>query len=73
MIRLYAFLVLVPVLLLTAACSRHEVPSSSTSARPSEIKVTVNEGGPLVLQTSTAEFHVLPSGYVQGFLLKDGK
>jgi alpha-galactosidase len=73
MIRLYACLVLVPVLLLTAACSRHEARSTSTPARPSEIKVTVNDGGPIVLQTSTAEFHVLPSGYVQGFLLKDGK
>ena len=73
MIRLYACLVLVPVLLLNAACSRHEARSTSPPARPSEIKVTVNDGGPLVLQTLTAEFHVLPSGYVQGFLLKDGK
>ena len=67
------YLMLMPVLLLTAACSRHEARSSSTPSRPSEIKITVNDGGPLILQTSTAEFHVLPSGYVQGFLLKDGK
>ena len=66
-------LVLMSVLLLTAACSRHEARSPSTPSRPSEIKVTVNDSGPLVVQTSTAEFHVLPSGYVQGFLLKDGK
>jgi alpha-galactosidase len=73
MIRLYACLVIVPVLLLSTACSRHEGQSTSTPARPSEIKVTVNDGGPVVMQTSTAEFQVLPSGYVQGFLLKDGK
>src|SRR5206468_2253607 len=66
-------LVLMSVLLLTAACSRHEARSPSTPSRPSEIKVTVNDSGPLVVQTSTAEFHVLPSGYVQGFLLTDGK
>src|SRR5438034_6104208 len=66
-------LVLMPILLLTVACSRREGQATSTPSRPSEIKVTVNDGGPLVLQTSTAEFHVLPSGYVQGFLLKDGK
>ena len=73
LIRLCACLVLMPILPLTAACSLHEARSNSTPSRPSEIKITVNDGGPLVLQTSTAEFHVLPSGYVQGFLLKDGK
>jgi alpha-galactosidase len=65
--------VLMPILLSTVACSSHETRSTSTPSRPSEIKVTVSDGGPLVLQTPTAEFHVLPSGYVQGFLLKDGK
>ena len=69
----FACSVLMPILLLTVACSRHEARSASAPSRPSEIKVTVNDGGPLVVQTSTAEFHVLPSGYVQGFLLKDGK
>ncbi len=69
----FGCLVGMSVLLLSAACSRHEARSTSTPSRPSEIKVTVNDGGPLVVQTSTAEFHVLSSGYVQGFLLKDGK
>jgi alpha-galactosidase len=39
----------------------------------STIRVDVNHGGPVVFTTSTAEFQVLPSGYVQGALLKDGK
>src|SRR5437773_7270718 len=69
----FACSVLMPILLLTVACSRREGQATSTPSRPSEIKVTVNDGGPLVVQTSTAEFHVLSSGYVQGFLLKDGK
>jgi alpha-galactosidase len=68
-----AWMVFMPVLFLTTACSRHEARSTSAPSRPSDIQVTVNPAGPLVLQTSTAEFHVLPSGYVQGFLLKDGK
>ena len=70
---LCACLGLMSILLLAVACSRHEERTTSTPSRPSEIKVIVNDGGPVVLQTSTAEFHVLPSGYVQGFLLKDGK
>ena len=69
----FACSVFMPILLLTVACSRHESRSTSAPSRPSEIKVTFNDGGPLVVETSTAEFHVLPSGYVQGFLLKDGK
>src|SRR5256885_16077178 len=72
-LNFFGCLVGMSVLLLSAACSRHEARSTSTPSRPSEIKVTVNDGGPLVVQTSTAEFHVLSSGYVQGFLLKDGK
>src|SRR5256884_4161202 len=69
----FACSVLMPILLLTVACSRHEAQTASALSRPAETRVTVNDGGPLVVQTSTAEFHALPSGYVQGFLLKDGK
>lgn len=61
--------------LLIAGCSRHSDKGQSTAppSRPSDIKVTVSDGGPVVIQTGTAEFHVLPSGYIQGFLVKDGK
>jgi alpha-galactosidase len=38
----------------------------------STIQVEANSKGPLVLTTKTAEFRVLPSGYVQAFLIKDG-
>ncbi len=40
---------------------------------PSGVSVTLNPGGPVVLKTASAEFDILPSGYVQGFLLADGK
>src|SRR5262249_28979506 len=36
-------------------------------------KVEVNDGGPVVITTATAEFQLLPTGYVQAFLMKDGK
>jgi len=34
----------------------------------SSVIVAVNKGGPVILQTPSAEFHVLPSGYIQAFL-----
>ena len=41
--------------------------------QPSTINVEVKDGGPVVVTTSAAEFQVRPDGYVQAFLLKDGK
>jgi alpha-galactosidase len=63
------------LLVVSFGCS-HEAPPKQSAAppsRPSDIKVAVNDGGPVVIQTSTAEFQVLPSGYIQGSLVKDGK
>jgi hypothetical protein len=37
------------------------------------IKVDVNPGGPLVLTTTAAMFEVAPTGYIQSYLLRDGK
>jgi len=75
--RLALSLILV---LASIACSRqaakqpaNDQPAAAQNDQPSAIKIERNPGGPLVLTTSTAEFQVLPSGYVQGFLLKDGK
>ncbi|HEX6503594.1 MAG TPA: glycoside hydrolase family 36 protein [Terriglobales bacterium] len=66
---------LVPALVLTLSCSRPagRTQSAAPPSRPSDIKVTVSDGGPVVIQTSGAEFQVLPSGYIQGSLLKSGK
>jgi alpha-galactosidase len=63
------------VLAATLSCSRpvSRTQSAAPPSRPSDIKVTVNDGGPVVIQTNGAEFQVLPSGYIQGFLVKDGK
>jgi len=61
------------VVLTNSGCSRQETKPSPVQAPPSAIKVELNPGGPLILTTPTAEFQVLPSGYVQGSLLKAGK
>jgi alpha-galactosidase len=67
------------VILFLAACSKLPTapPKTATAkpepTQPSTIKVDVNGGGPVVLTTTAAEFQVRPDGYVQAFLLKDGK
>ncbi len=43
---------------------------ASASATPSQIKVDVRPGGPVILTTTSAEFQILPSGYIQASLLK---
>jgi alpha-galactosidase len=53
-------------------------PRSATSTPLQEvarstIQVELAPKGPLVLTTNTAEFRLLPSGYTQAFLIKDGR
>lgn len=55
------------------SCSKPVPQPQPVSARPSDIKVEIRNGGPVVLTTSAAEFQVLPSGSVQAVLMKDGK
>ena len=42
-------------------------------SQPSDINVAVHDGGPIVITTSAAEFQILPSGFLQATLSKDGK
>ena len=59
--------------LFDASCSRTARKPAEPPSQPSNINAVVNPGGPVVLTTSTAEFQVLPSGYIQAFLVsKDG-
>ena len=58
--------------LLSAGCSPKKAPAPQAE-QLSAVKVTVSPSGPVVLTTSEAEFDVLPSGYIQAYLLKDGK
>ncbi|HEX8816923.1 MAG TPA: alpha-galactosidase [Terriglobales bacterium] len=47
--------------------------ATQTFAAESAVQVNVDPKGPIVLTTKTAEFRVLPSGYIQAFLMKDGR
>jgi alpha-galactosidase len=58
---------------LTLSCSKPAAQPKAAPSRPSDIKVEVRDGGPVVLTTSAAEFQILPSGFLQATLLKDGK
>jgi alpha-galactosidase len=54
------------------SCSKPVEQQKPGASRPSDIKVEVRDGGPVVITTSAAEFQVLPSGFVQATLLKNG-
>jgi alpha-galactosidase len=51
---------------------REESPPP-TQQRRSSVQVTMNDGGPGVIKTASAEFDLLPSGYLQAYLVKDGR
>jgi alpha-galactosidase len=57
---------------MSVGCNKGAAPAAESAPRVSSIRVDVQHGGPVVLTTGTAEFQVLPSGYVQGALLKNG-
>ncbi len=61
---------LATMLFLSASCSRPPAKTESPAPQPSQVKVEVKPGGPIVLTTSSAEFQILPSGYIQASLLK---
>jgi alpha-galactosidase len=54
-------------------CSKPAKHPKAPPSRPSDIKVEVRGGGPVVVTTSAAEFQILPSGFVQATLLEDGR
>jgi len=62
-------------MMLTQSCSRTQTAAKSKEppSRPSDIRVEVKPGGPLVLTTTAASFEVTPSGYIQAFLQHDGQ
>jgi alpha-galactosidase len=74
--RLFSILSGIPVILLAVSmlgCSRRAEEPKPAPSQPSDIKVEVSGGGPVVITTSAAEFRVLPSGFVQATLVKNGQ
>jgi alpha-galactosidase len=64
------WLLLTALCALLAGCTQPPAKTEPAAAQPSQIKVDVKPGGPIVLTTSSAEFRILPSGYIQASLLK---
>src|SRR5215469_2424323 len=58
---------------LTVGCTKRAEAPKQPPSQPSAIKVEVRDGGPILVTTKTSEFQILPSGFVQATLLKDGK
>ena len=56
----------------TNGCSRQR-SASNEAAGGTEITVITQPGTPTVIKSSSAEFRVLPSGYIQAELLSNGK
>jgi alpha-galactosidase len=69
------FVLIIPIILASAllSCSKPSPQPKTAPSRPSDIVVEVRDGGPVLLTTSTSQFQILPSGFLQAALLKDGK
>jgi alpha-galactosidase len=73
-LRTHGLAFLVVATLVSLSCTRPQLKPKTKEppTRPSDIRVEIKSGGPLVLTTSGAVFEVAPSGYVAAFLLRDG-
>ena len=72
----YSFLVgitLAALLAATLSCIKPATQSKPAPSRPSDIKVEVRDGGPVVISAKGTKFQILPSGFLQATLLKDGQ
>jgi len=55
------------------SCSKPAETPKPAPSQPSAIHVEVRDGGPAIITTDTAEFRILPSGFLQAALIKGGK
>ncbi len=69
--RMICSVLLITLLGVNIACS-HSSNLPRADAAPSPVSVLVNPNGPVVIRTTGAEFDILPTGYVQASLLKEG-
>ena len=69
----FHFFVLLIAVLALVSCSRKPQQSQAPPSQPSSINVDVRDGGPIVITTSSSRFTLLPSGFLEASLLKNGK
>jgi alpha-galactosidase len=74
-LRTCAWFFVAAIFSLSCGCTRSQFKpeGKGTPSQPSVIKVDVNPGGPLLLTTTAAMFEVAPTGYIQSYLLREGK
>jgi alpha-galactosidase len=58
----------VAVMALLSCTSKPAAAPKSPPSKPSDINVSVRDGGPVVITTTAAEFQILPSGFLQATL-----
>ena len=66
-LTLFCFL-LVSIAFTLISCSKTPSPPKAPPSKPSDIKVDVKDGGPVIITTTAAEFQILPSGFLQATL-----
>src|SRR5215472_17682343 len=59
--------------LVLLSCTKTPPPPKAPPSKPSDIKVDVKDGGPVIVTTTAAEFQILPSGFLQATLRKADK
>ena len=64
---------LLVIALMLFSCSKTPPAPKAPASKPSDIKVDVKDGGPVIVTTTTAEFQILPSGFLQATLRQDDK
>ena len=64
---------LITVAIVGLSCSKAPVAQKPVPSKPSDVKVEVRDGGPVVVTTPAAEFQILPSGFLQAALVQDGR
>jgi alpha-galactosidase len=53
-------------------CGKAPVQPAKQQESASAVAITANPAGPIIIKTATAEFHILPTGYTQAYLVKSG-
>jgi alpha-galactosidase len=71
--RHFTFFFLIVIALTFVSCTKTTPPPKAPPSKPSDIKVEVKDGGPVIVTTTAAEFQILPSGFLQATLRQDGK
>jgi|tagenome__1003787_1003787.scaffolds.fasta_scaffold20987588_2 alpha-galactosidase len=73
LLRLFFLILLLVFAASVLSCTKSAPQPKAPPSKPSDIKIEVRDGGPVIIATSTAEFQILPSGFLEATLVKDGK